>query len=162
MDVEYQPDALVIGNTFPAGQPIEIELKPEGLVIPVIHVRKRFITGKDTHALDKTGRYVCTVWVQNMGNIDMVDYELHDDIAEGSVIISEVIQRLGEYDEVPEEVELEEVVDEVAASEDEDVTEEVSKTRRERIKGPQDLIWKAERIPPNERFTVKYVVKKKK
>ncbi|MHA1111421.1 MAG: hypothetical protein ACTSRE_09990, partial [Promethearchaeota archaeon] len=68
----------------------------------------------------------------------------------------------GEYDDVPEEVELEKIVEEVADAEDEDVSEEVSKTRRERIKGPKDLVWTAEKIPPNERFTVKYVVKKDK
>ncbi len=162
MDVEYRPDALVLGNTLPAGQPIEIVLKPEGLVIPVVHVRKRFITGKDTHALDQSGKYVCTVWVQNLGNMDMVNYELHDEIAEGSTIISEVVQRMGEYDDVPEEVDLEEVVDEVADAEEEDVVEDVSKVRRERIRGPKDLVWTAERIPPNERYTVKYVLKKDK
>lgn len=162
MDVEYQPDAYVKGNTLPAGKPIEIVLKPEGLVIPVIHIRKRFITGKDTHALDQSGKYVCTLWVQNMGNVDMVNYELHDELLEGSTIISEVVQRLGEYDDVPEEVDLEDVVEEVAAAEDEDVSEEVSKVRRQRIKGPKDLVWTAEKIPPNERYTVKYVVKKDK
>ena len=83
-------------------------------------------------------------------------------LAEGSTIISEIVQRMGEYDDVPEEVELEDVVEEVAEAEEEDVTEEVSKVRRERIKGPKELVWTAERIPPNERFTVKYVVKKDK
>ncbi|MHA1110022.1 MAG: hypothetical protein ACTSRE_02910 [Promethearchaeota archaeon] len=162
MDVEYLPDAYVKCNTLPAGKPIEIVLKPEGLVIPVIHVRKRFITGKDTHALDQSGKYVVTLWTQNMGNMDMVNYELHDSLPEGATIISEVVQRLGEYDDVPEEVELEKIVEEVAAAEDEDVAEDVSKVRRQRIKGPKDLVWTAEKIPPNERFTVKYVVKKDK
>lgn len=162
MDVEYQPDAYVRGNTLPAGKPIEIVLKPEGLVIPVIHVRKRFILGKDTRALDQSGKYVCTVWVQNMGNVEMLNYELHDEILEGSTIISEVVQVLGEYDDVPSEIKLEDVVEEVAEAEEEDVTEKVSKTRRARIKGPKDLVWTAEKIPPNQRFTVKYVVKKDK
>ena len=162
MDVQYEPDAYVKGNTLPAGKPIEIVLKPEGLLIPVIHVRKRFITGKDTHALDQSGRYVVTLWVQNMGNMDMLNYELHDTLPEGSTIISEVVQVLGEYDSVPEEVDLEDVVDEVADAEEEDVTEKVSKVRRERIKGPKDLVWTAETIPKDQRFTIKYVVKKDK
>jgi hypothetical protein len=162
MDVEYRPDALVLGNTLPAGQPIEIVLKPEGLVIPVIHVRKRFITGKHTQALDESGKYVHTVWVQNMGNMDMLNYEIHDELKEGSTIISNVVQVLGEYDGIPEEVDLEDVVDKVAAADDEDVTKKVSKTRRTSIKGPKDLVWTAEKIPPNQRYTVKYVVKKDK
>jgi hypothetical protein len=162
MDVEYNPDAYVMGNTYPVGKPIEIVLKPEGLVIPVIHVRKRFITGKDTHALDQSGKYVVTLWTQNLGNADMVNYELHDTLAEGSTIISEVVAVLGEYDGVPDEIDLEEVVDEVADADDEDVTEEVSKTRRQRIKGPKDLVWTAEKIPPNQRYTVTYVLKKDK
>jgi len=135
MDVEYLPDALVLGNTLPAGQPIEIVLKPEGLVIPVIHVRKKFVTGKDTLALEEAGKYMCTVWVQNNGTHEMVDYELHDTVPEGSTIISEVIQRSGEYKDIPEEID-------------------------QHIKGPKDLVWTAERIPPNEKFVVKYVLKK--
>ncbi|MBN2155607.1 MAG: hypothetical protein JW776_06165 [Candidatus Lokiarchaeota archaeon] len=162
MDVEYQPDALVTGNTLPAGQPIEIILKPEGLVIPVIHVRKRFITGKDVEAMSQSGKYLVTLWIQNTGNFEMLNYELHDELKEGSTIISEVVQRLGEYQGVPEEIDLEEVVDQVAVADEEDVTEEISKKRRERIKGPQELVWTAEKIPPNERFIVKYVIKKDK
>jgi len=162
MDVEYQPNALVLGNTLPAGQPIEILLKPEGLLIPVIHVRKRFITGKETFAMEESGKYLIEIWVQNQGNYDMVNYELHDTLPEGSTIISEVIQRLGEYKEIPEQVDVGELIDKIASEGVEDTTEEISKVRKESIKGPKDLVWTAERIPPNEKFVVKYMVKKGK
>jgi hypothetical protein len=78
--VIYKSDALYTANTYPAGK--ELEYVPEVIEIPVIHVRKRLIRGKEIIGLAAQGEYEIVLYVVNTGDFVLKNYEVEDKVPE--------------------------------------------------------------------------------
>lgn len=74
----YTSNHILSANTLPAIEPIEIEV--EQIEIPVIHERRKYKVGKDISALEDAGSYLITVFLENMGNVNMADIALVDKV----------------------------------------------------------------------------------
>ena len=76
----YTSDALYTANTYPAGK--DLEYVPEVIEIPVLHVRKRLIRGKEITGLAEEGAYEITLYVVNTGEFTLKNYEVADKVPE--------------------------------------------------------------------------------
>ncbi len=76
----YSSDVVYNANTYPAGKPLEVI--PEVIEIPVLHVRKRIIRGKEITALSAEGEYEITLYVVNTGDFALRNYEMADKVPE--------------------------------------------------------------------------------
>jgi len=68
-DTEYVSDVKYTANTYPAGAPMEVI--PEGVSIPVIHIRNKLMKGKTVRALPEEGNYEITLSIENMAPTDV-------------------------------------------------------------------------------------------
>ena len=78
--VIYSSDVVYKANTFPAGKTLEVV--PEVIEIPVIHVRKRLIRGKEIIGLAAKGEYEIVLYVVNTGEFVLRNYEVADKVPE--------------------------------------------------------------------------------
>ncbi|MHA1111740.1 MAG: hypothetical protein ACTSRE_11605 [Promethearchaeota archaeon] len=78
--VIFTSDVLYQANTYPAGKPLEV--RPEVIEIPVLHVRKRLIRGKEITGLAEEGAYEITLYVVNTGEFTLKNYEVADKVPE--------------------------------------------------------------------------------
>lgn len=79
-DSVYQSDVSYSANTYPAGKALEVIPENADVEIEVVHIRKRFIKGKDITALAEAGEYEIVLWVENKGQYDLESYEVVDKI----------------------------------------------------------------------------------
>lgn len=77
-DTEYVSNIKYIANTFPAGKPLEIV--PDQVKIPVIHIRKKTIKGKEVRALPGEGQYEIAVFLENAGEFPLENIVIKDAI----------------------------------------------------------------------------------
>ena len=75
-DTEFVSAVKYIANTYPVGLPIEVV--PEGVHIPVMHIRKKTLKGKEVHALPAEGEYEITLFVENVGDSALENIEIRD------------------------------------------------------------------------------------
>jgi hypothetical protein len=78
--VIFTSDVLYQANTYPAGKPLEV--RPEVIEIPVLHVRKRLIRGKEITGLAEEGSYEICLYVVNSGEFALKNYEVADKVPE--------------------------------------------------------------------------------
>jgi hypothetical protein len=78
--VIYKSDVIYQANTYPAGKALEVI--PEVIEIPVIHVRKRLIRGKEIIGLAAKGEYEIVLYVVNTGDFVLRNYEVADKVPE--------------------------------------------------------------------------------
>ncbi|MBN2156437.1 MAG: hypothetical protein JW776_10370 [Candidatus Lokiarchaeota archaeon] len=78
--VIYTSDVLYQANTYPAGKALEV--RPAVIEIPVIHVRKRLIRGKEIIGLAATGEYEIILYVVNTGDYVLRNFEVADKVPE--------------------------------------------------------------------------------
>lgn len=78
----YQSDVGYSANTYPAGKALEVIPENADVEIEVVHIRKRFIKGKEITALAEAGEYEITLYVENKGEYDLENYEVVDKIPE--------------------------------------------------------------------------------
>jgi hypothetical protein len=76
----YTSDVLYQANTYPAGKALEV--RPAVIEIPVIHVRKRIIRGKEIIGLAAAGEYEIVLYVVNTGDFALQNYEVADKVPE--------------------------------------------------------------------------------
>ncbi|MBD3353226.1 MAG: hypothetical protein GF364_17230 [Candidatus Lokiarchaeota archaeon] len=79
-DTVYHTDMLYTANTYPAGKALEVVPENADIEIEVVHIRKRFIKGKEIIALSGEGEYEITLYVVNKGNHDLENYGVADKI----------------------------------------------------------------------------------
>lgn len=75
-DTKYTSNVKFIANTFPAGKPMEVI--PEQIEIPVVHVRKKTIKGKEVRALPEAGTYEIILFLENQGTTDLENVKIKD------------------------------------------------------------------------------------
>ena len=80
-DTEYVTNVKYIGNTYPAGAPMEISPVTETR-IPVVHTRKRILKGKKISALATDGVYEITLTLKNTGITPIENIEIKDIVPE--------------------------------------------------------------------------------
>jgi hypothetical protein len=78
--VVFKSDVLYQANTYPAGKYLEVI--PDVIEIPVIHVRKRLIRGKEITGLAEEGAYQITLYIVNTGDFPLRNYEIADKVPE--------------------------------------------------------------------------------
>ena len=78
--VIYSSDVLYTANTYPRGQ--DLEVRPDVIEIPVIHVRKRLIRGKEIIALAAQGEYEICLYVVNTSDFPLRNYGMEDKVPE--------------------------------------------------------------------------------
>lgn len=77
-DTTYHGEAKLTANTYPPGKPLVVEAEP--VDIEVIHVRRKLAKGKDIRALDEEGVYEVTLFVRNLGEYSLENYEVTDKV----------------------------------------------------------------------------------
>jgi hypothetical protein len=74
--VEYISNVKFIGNTYPAGAPLE--MVPDEIRLQVTHIRKKSVKGKTIRAQAESGLYEITLTLQNMGIVALENVEMKD------------------------------------------------------------------------------------
>ncbi|MHA1869352.1 MAG: hypothetical protein ACTSU2_13450 [Promethearchaeota archaeon] len=77
---KYVANALYSANTYPPGKAIEITPYTEPIEIEVVHIRKRYIKGKEINALATEGEYEITLYVINTGKFALENFTLEDKV----------------------------------------------------------------------------------
>lgn len=80
-DTEYVANVKYLGNTYPAGAPLEISPIEEPR-IPVVHMRKRILKGKKVSAMATDGHYEITLTLRNTGADALENIEIKDMVPE--------------------------------------------------------------------------------
>ncbi|RLI61392.1 MAG: hypothetical protein DRO88_13095, partial [Promethearchaeia archaeon] len=93
-NTEYVSDVKYLGNTYPAGAPIEII--PESITIPVVHERKKIRKGKRVAASTNEGEYEIVLRLSNTGETTLSNVELRDLVPDNF--------EYGDYSEEPSEI----------------------------------------------------------
>jgi hypothetical protein len=73
---EFHSNVTYTANTFPAGSPIVV--KPEGITIPVMHIRKKTLKGKEVRALPGQGAYEINVFLENTSEFPLEQVVIKD------------------------------------------------------------------------------------
>lgn len=124
-DTEYISDVKYLGNTYPAGAPIEII--PESISIPVMHERKKIRKGKRVSASENEGEYVIVLQLANTGETALYNVEFRDVVPDNF--------EYGDYSQEPSEIKSLEgkdmliwVIEEIPAGEKVEITYKITGT----------------------------------
>jgi hypothetical protein len=94
-DTEYISNVKYTANTYPAGAPMEVI--PEGITIPVIHIRKKLMKGKTVRALPEEGNYEIILSIENMAPTD-VEQVVARDVVPSNFEYADFSIEPGKYD----------------------------------------------------------------
>jgi len=81
--ITFNPNVYAAANTYPAGKPIEFILSGQTAAIPVTHIRKSFINGKELIATGKETEFIVDLYIHNVGKYDMHQYKMEDKVPTG-------------------------------------------------------------------------------
>jgi len=84
---QFTSNVTYTANTFPAGSPIVIT--PEAITIPVLHIRRKTVKGKEVKALAGEGAYEIGLFLENVGEFDLEN-----------VVIKDVVPHNFEYSDI--------------------------------------------------------------
>ncbi|MHA1734450.1 MAG: hypothetical protein ACTSU5_21135 [Promethearchaeota archaeon] len=76
----YMSDVLYSANTDPAGTPIEVVPEAGQIEIPVEHIRKKLLKGKEIRGTASTGQYSITIFMKNLGEFPMEAIVVRDKV----------------------------------------------------------------------------------
>jgi hypothetical protein len=136
--VTFNPNVYAAGNTYPAGKPIEFILSSTAVAIPVTHMRKSFISGKELIATGVNGEFIVDLYIFNNAKYDMHQYKMEDIVPSGFKFAGLI-------------------VNDKLVTNKKDVHEGVWPTTSEK-EGKVTLKWIIEPVPANKRVDMKYKI----